>query len=816
MQHSSTSARPSRGAGLKAQGLIGVVPWLLLAACGDDAPAGETDAAVDVATDAGDSTEGSDTSADTDILEPTDVRDPLDVADTDAAEVSDSGPDGCIELGDGSCVVETFVNPPVLAPDENGDYNLSLAPTEVVLDGERHCVRAYNGGFVGPTIDTPARSGDEQRSIRVNLVNRLEDHDLHSLAGGSCTCTYDTGVECDPESIHDSCAPHGEDPACLCVDEEGEPCEHMFDFNTTNLHAHGSHIRPDFARGGEACEPFDVDGVTVQCRDCDADVCDGDDSDNTCFNGDNVLNQVHPSEGAQYRWDIDEDGTHHTGMQWYHPHIHGTTAIQVASGAAGAWLVRGELDSLAGVAEAKERVILFSTAPLAGDGAFEPLEDGEACTDETITFNNFATLGAVDVQQVNIINGERRPRMLTAPGQVERWRILHTGFLDEVFLGLFRGTDNNCSEFSTADEDTIRLTQIARDGLILPQSFEGDYVFMSPGYRVEAFLGGEGNLDDGDTWCLVAARFLQEADPAEFGSIGGMPFSPLTPPTAEEIHARFDTNGDVVAILNVTSNVGTASTTALPDYDAIAALAPDLNVGGVDIDDRCAAAAAAESSDDVDQLAVLQVGYFTTDDPDPCDCEAYNVNCNNFESTDRSRYAFDRDLELGAIDHWRVGASFDGHPFHIHINPYIVCPNDNIYDPIPFAHWRDTYLVNVGRQVDLISENRAFTGPFVFHCHKLTHEDEGMMELIRVCDPAEDATCGDYAWDQCDADDLACTQALEATRCYIDATSPAEIVACVGLLGGPAGVCGANACATDDDCAPVQRCDEHVCVVGPR
>ena len=26
---------------------------------------------------------------------------------------------------------------------------------------------------------------------------------------------------------------------------------------------------------------------------------------------------------------IDEDGTHHAGLQWYHPHIHGTTAIQL-------------------------------------------------------------------------------------------------------------------------------------------------------------------------------------------------------------------------------------------------------------------------------------------------------------------------------------------------------------------------------------------------------------------------------------------------------------------------------------------------------
>src|SRR6185436_14368013 len=108
--------------------------------------------------------------------------------------------------------------------------------------------------------------------------------------------------------------------------------------------AHGAHVRPDYARGGAACAPTVEGGITVACRECGADVCDGDTSDDTCFHGDDVLNSIPPHAGARYRWDIDEDGTHHSGMDWYHPHIHGTTAIQVGSGAAGAWIVRGELD----------------------------------------------------------------------------------------------------------------------------------------------------------------------------------------------------------------------------------------------------------------------------------------------------------------------------------------------------------------------------------------------------------------------------------------------------------------------------------------
>lgn len=731
------------------------------------------------------------------------------------AACSDDGPadgpdDGCFELADGRCVEETFRNPAVLQPDENGVHELSLGAVETVIDGQRHCVRAYNGAYLAPTIETPARDGDAPRKVRVNLANRLLRHAPRSLEDGTCTCTDASGVACERHDVHDACGEdEGED--CTCVNSDGEECEHLVDFNVTNLHAHGSHVRPDFARGGEACAPTVAGGFRFDCRACSDDVC-GDD-DPACFHGDNVLNAVHPNTGAQYRWDIDEDGTHHAGMQWYHPHIHGTTAIQVASGAAGAWIVRGELDALPGVADARERVMLFSTPPIGGNG-FEPLADGVACTEDTITFDDFATLGDFAAPQMNVLNGVRRPRLVTAPGQVERWRILHAGYLDEVFLGLFRGTDSDCTDFSTAEADTIALTQIGRDGLILPQPFEHQYVFMSPGYRVEAVLGGAGALADGETWCLVAARFLQDSDRAGFGGFGAQPMSPPTPPRPEDVLTRFDADGDVVAILNVTSDAGAPTTTTLPDFDAIGALAPNPNLGGTDIDALCAAAADVTDPQEVDQLAMLQVGFWTADEPDPCACEPYNVNCNNFELTDRSRHPFDRDLPLGAVEHWRVGASVDGHPFHIHINPYVVCPSPDVFEPIPFPHFRDTFLINTGRTADVITQNRAFTGPFVFHCHKLTHEDHGMMEIIRVCDPATDDTCGDYAWNACDGDDLECIRAREATLCAMNARNPIDAAACVAELGGTAGVCGPNACVSDDDCGPGGTCTANVCAPG--
>lgn len=734
---------------------------------------------------------------------PVDTTDPTDTVPTDTVPTDDSGTshtgttptDDCYLLADGSCVTETWVDLPELEADGEGVHHLTLQPTELLLDGKRHCGRAYNGVYPGPTLVTPAREGDAVRQVRIDLKNAFTDHDVRSFDGDpTCACTDAAGAECLPHG-HGAC--DTPDPDCTCVDAEGEVCEHMYDFNLTNLHAHGSHVRPG-ASAGKGCL---ADGEYA-CRDCDADACDGETLDDTCFFADDVLTQVHPGEGARYRWDLDEDGTHHAGLNWYHPHIHGTTAIQVASGAAGAWVIRGDVDDVPGLADARERVVVFTTPPV-GDNGFVALEDGQACTEDTLTFNDWSVLGDTSAKQLNLINGVQVPRMVTPPGQVERWRVLNAGFLDESWFGAFRGADSDCSSWSVAAPDVLPFTQVARDGITLPTPYTAPYWFMASGYRVEGWLGGDGVLEDGDTWCFVAARFLQEGD-------DGAPVSPDEAPSPDDVDQLLSL-GSLVGILNVTSSAGMATETVPPTEADLARVAPPTSIDGVDAETLCAQAAAVDEAEAIDQAALLQVGIWTVDDPDPCECDNYNVNCRNFGDIDRSLYPWDRDLPLGAVEAWRVQASVDGHPFHIHINPFLACPDGTPFDPIPYPHWRDTYLVNLERTVDLVTQYRAFTGSFVFHCHKLTHEDEGMMQLMRVCDPATDATCGDYGWRRCDDGDLDCIQALAETDCALEGANPAEVAACITALGSPAGVCGPNACVSDDDCAPFGTCVDHVC-----
>jgi hypothetical protein len=86
-----------------------------------------------------------------------------------------------------------------------------------------------------------------------------------------------------------------------------------------------------------------------------------------------------------------------------------------------------------------------------------------------------------------------------------------------------------------------------------------------------------------------------------------------------------------------------------------------------------------------------------------------------------------------------------------------------------------------------------------------------MMELLRVCDPATDSSCGENHWRGCDEDDLDCAKALAATECQIETSTPAESVACTALLAGPGQVCGPDGCGTDEDCGPAEVCVDNVC-----
>lgn len=593
--------------------------------------------------------------------------------------------------------VESFANPPELAPDADGVYQLRYGPRAVTIDGARYCLRTYNGAVPGPTIRV--RAGADRR-LRVDLHNEFRRVDGREVSG-----------------------------------MEGHEVPSCHDFNLTNLHFHGGHVQPNFATPDPA-------------RPCVGEGC----APGQRFFGDNVLITVAQGRSAKYRWDLDEDGRHHEGTQWYHPHTHGSTAIQVVNGVAGALIVEGPLDAEPTVAATRERVMVLNEMPLR-HARTTPLRDGEPCDEDHLSIDNF--LSVTEGMPI-VVNGRVRPRMVTAPGQVERWRLIYAGTPDEMGMKLHPSRDPDCRAFDPLTR--IELVQYARDGITLPRYYRNDTMWVSPGYRIDAFVQMPATAQ---TLCLVGRR----------------PRDPL---------------GSVVAVVEVRADRGAATATALPPESVLAAHAPPVtwmgNVDGATTEVSCASVTRVHQRvgllmPPVPLASPTQMSTGGACDPsaghrDPhagptCQCPAPNINCRNFDARRARSYRSDRVGVVGRSEKWEVVAA-DGHPFHIHINPFLVCPNDSNKEP-NFAHWRDTLWVQADdRRREVMMRFQAFSGTFVLHCHKLNHEDEGMMELVELCAEGDrecqcmrtDAMGQCVSQAGCQADDRQCRFAALATASY--------------------------------------------------
>ncbi|MFT4627783.1 MAG: L-ascorbate oxidase [Myxococcota bacterium] len=479
-----------------------------------------------------------------------------------------------------------FTNPPELEPDAAGVYNLSMQPGEVEIDGQRYCVRTWNGAVPGPTLRIPA--GDD-RSVRVDLHNDMAGPALREVGDAE------------------------------------------YDFNQTNLHTHGLHVSPERTTDDE-------------------------------YYADNVLIHVMAGGESNHRYDIDEDFQHYSGTFWMHPHVHGATAIQVGSGMAGALIIEGAYDSVPGLADATERVMLLQHLPYRDA---TPLADEEECTGDNLSIDSFDVLTE---SSPTLLSGQLQPTLTVPGGDVEHWRFVHAGVTDVMRMSVHAATSADCGTW--AGGAGVSLRQIAADGITLPTPFERDDLFMAPGYRVDlAFEAPDGT----GTWCLVAER----------GAGPGL-------------------STELLAVVEVDAALVATNPSPPSDEDLAASAPPTL---------ACEGAVDGEQSVTLDQVGL--------------GCPPLNIDCRSWEeSLDDPRI-----LPVDTVEEWTVQTGLGTHPYHIHVNPFTVC-TERVDEP-PAPHWRDTLLATRDAAT-LRASYDLYSGDFVQHCHKLDHEDQGMMELVRI------------------------------------------------------------------------------------
>jgi len=194
--------------------------------------------------------------------------------------------------------------------------------------------------------------------------------------------------------------------------------------NTTNLHAHGLHVSP--------------------------------------LDGDNVFLEVGPGQSKSLVYEIPAD--HPPGTHWYHPHKHGSVAVQLASGMAGALIIEGNIDEVPEIADAEERIFIFQQIPYKKD---DP-DRGTVEWDQVLE----------KFTGVTTINGQKKPEVTMRPGEVQRWRFIHAGIKEKLSIAL---TDHELNVIAP-------LSVIAHDGITTGRLDSLETVELYPGYRADVLV----------------------------------------------------------------------------------------------------------------------------------------------------------------------------------------------------------------------------------------------------------------------------------------------------------------------------------------
>jgi FtsP/CotA-like multicopper oxidase with cupredoxin domain len=193
-------------------------------------------------------------------------------------------------------------------------------------------------------------------------------------------------------------------------------------FNTTNLHTHGLHVDPN--------------GIS-----------------------DNVLRRMPP--GGEYEVRVKIPADHPPGTFWYHPHVHGSTAMQVTAGMGGALIIEGGLDHVPEIAAAREQVLMFQQVPYDENGEIEDFEE---------------LMGVINwlekTKRHTTINGKLVPIIRMRPGEVRRWRLIHAGVKIPVRIRL----------------DGHRLHEIATDGMAIGHCDAWENLVLHSGYRSDVLV----------------------------------------------------------------------------------------------------------------------------------------------------------------------------------------------------------------------------------------------------------------------------------------------------------------------------------------
>ncbi len=486
--------------------------------------------------------------------------------------------------------------------------------------------------------------------------------------------------------------------------------------NSTNLHTHGLHVYPDIYPQ-PATPPYTNPDTSIPPK----------------LYGDFVVDDpdqgIQPGETRQYEYFIRDD--HPPGTYWYHPHLHGSSAMHVASGMAGALIIQGPIDQVPEIAAAEEKIFVFQ-API-----YDPV---------TGQLESFSQVSNVTTNEPPfLINGVRVPRIIMYSGQVQNWRFINAAIFKMLNLSLFEHTFYQYSH----DGNPRRTLKVVPplplsamtppvdapsypEGVVLAAANRSNVLVKAgaPGtYHLRSFpiemgrnssANGAGGILAGDIVAeivVLPSSFNMGLPPEP------LPVTPFLAPITDEELAAHGGMQRLIVMRVIPAN------TPPPLLDPPPQEVPDWTYSQGQIAGKVYA------------LGAAGVTPFATPVP-----PATLPNPTTYIPFQSSK-ALTQLVALNSVEEWTI-VNYNNirHPFHIHVNPmYVVAVNGKrLAEP----YWADTVALpfnanpppqNGGPPAPGTTTSVTFrmrflhyTGRYVMHCHMLVHEDMGMMQGVTV------------------------------------------------------------------------------------
>ncbi|MBJ7340885.1 multicopper oxidase domain-containing protein [Mycolicibacterium sp.] len=330
-----------------------------------------------------------------------------------------------------------------------------------------------------------------------------------------------------------------------------------------------------------------------------------------------------------------------------------------------------------------------------------------------------------DVQYT--VNGQFQPELKIKPGQTEIWAVANISDISYMTLRLTETATGNHPKFAIVGQDGNPYTQVGR-----PVYGDGTTLDIPPGsrYAIAVTMPARGDLvlefppDPKATEITDPAVLYTnngtENTPAVLGKLSVDPKyisyadGFFVFPTQTLIRATPDTSGPG----QTTPFEPGQNLDAYTSFVDTSAMTPDVR-RALTITDTIGGDKASNN----DPKAVI---YF-------------------FEPAGFPNVPLIQP-RLNSVEEWTItNQNNDAHPMHIHVNDFQVMAIDDPHNGktgvqpwgldnvnVPAPIFNDMHVVSTPATLTLRQEFLQFPGTYVIHCHRLNHEDNGLMATINV------------------------------------------------------------------------------------